>query len=249
MTSYTAPGPERFWGMRGGWPAPMSEHEGPHDRHERHTHRGRRRRGGPPGWGPMGDPGGFGPRDPGGFGPRGPFRGRRAARGDVRASVLALLAEEPMHGYQIITELAERSNGAWRPSPGSVYPVIQQLQDEGLVRIEETDGRRVVHLTPAGERYVTEHADELTAPWEAVGFGPDEATWGLLTAAKSLAGAAWQVAQAGTRADVEKATAVLADARRRLYGILADGGAGSQSDSATRSDLDGSAEAGPSDGE
>jgi DNA-binding PadR family transcriptional regulator len=246
MTSYTAHGPERFWGMRGGWSAPMSEHEGPHDRHghrhERHGRRGRRGPlGGPPGFGPFGDPG---------FGPRGPFRGRKAARGDVRASVLALLAEEPMHGYQIITELAERSNGAWRPSPGSVYPVIQQLQDEGLVRIEETEGRRVVHLTPAGEQYVAAHADELTAPWEAVGgFGPDEATYALLGAAKSLGGAAWQVAQAGSRADIEKATAVLAEARRRLYGILADGGAESPTDAATRSDTDGSAEAGPSDGE
>jgi DNA-binding PadR family transcriptional regulator len=247
MSTYAShpQGPERWWGMRGGWSAPMTEHEGHHERHgSRHERHGRRRRGpgGPPGFGPWGDPGGFGPR--------GPFRGRKAARGDVRASVLALLAEEPMHGYQIITELAERSNGAWRPSPGSVYPVIQQLQDEGLVRIEESEGRRVVHLTPAGQQYVAAHADELTAPWEAVGgFGPDEATYALLGAAKGLAGAAWQVAQAGTKADVEKATAVLAEARRRLYGILADGGVDSPADAATQSDVDGSADAGPSDGE
>jgi DNA-binding PadR family transcriptional regulator len=223
MTTYASHGPDRFWGTRGGWAAPMTEPEGPHDghdrhgrRHERHGSRRRRGPGGPPGFGPWGDPSGFSGR--------GPFRGRKAARGDVRASVLALLAEEPMHGYQIITELADRSNGQWRPSPGSVYPVIQQLQDEGLVRIEETDGRRVVHLTPAGEEYVAAHAEELSAPWEAVGGGTDDATWSLLAAAKGLAGAAWQVAQAGTKADVERATAVLTEARRNLYGILADSG-------------------------
>ncbi len=74
---------------------------------------------------------GFG--GPGGFGqPFGP--GRRAARGDVRAAILVLLAEKPSHGYQIIQELERRSDGAWRASPGSVYPTLQQLEDEGLVR-------------------------------------------------------------------------------------------------------------------
>jgi DNA-binding PadR family transcriptional regulator len=135
--------------------------------------------------------------------------------------VLALLAEEPMHGYQIINELAERSQGAWRPSPGSVYPILQQLQDEGLVRVEETDGRRVVHLTTAGQAYVDSHRDELAAPWEAVGGQPDEATWELMSAVRAVTGAAWQVAQAGTTTDLERATSLLAEVRRRLYGILA----------------------------
>jgi DNA-binding PadR family transcriptional regulator len=138
--------------------------------------------------------------------------------------VLALLAEQPMHGYQIITELTERSHGAWRPSPGSVYPILQQLQDEGLVRVEETDGRRVVHLTDTGREYVEAHGDELAAPWEAVGGRSDEQTWELMTALRGVTGAAWQVAQAGSLAQLEQASSMLADVRRRLYGILAEDG-------------------------
>lgn len=212
-------------GRPGHWGHRMADMEG---------RRGRRRGSGDPGshrgergergerrhgdWSPWDPRGGFGP----GFRP--PFRGRRAARGDIRASVLALVAEQPMHGYQIITELVQRSNGAWRPSPGSVYPILQQLQDEGLVRVEETDGRRVVHLTDAGREYVDAHPDELAAPWEAVGGRPDEQTRDLMDALRGLAGAAWQVAQAGSLAQLERATALLADTRRRLYGILAENG-------------------------
>ncbi len=78
--------------------------------------------------------GGRGPgRGRGPFGPGGPRRGGRARRGDVRAAILALLGETPMHGYQIIQELETRSNGLWRPSPGSVYPTLQLFVDEGLV--------------------------------------------------------------------------------------------------------------------
>jgi DNA-binding PadR family transcriptional regulator len=215
MSTYTYAGGAPWWASRGGWGAPMTGH----------GHRGRRRPGPGPGGGSGSGPGGWSPWDPrGGFGPgfRPPFRGRKAARGDVRASVLALLAEQPMHGYQIINELAERSQGAWRPSPGSVYPILQQLQDEGLVRVEETDGRRVVHLTDAGRAYVEAHRDELAAPWEAVGGQPDERTWELMSAVRAVTGAAWQVAQAGSAAELERATAMLVDVRRRLYGILAE---------------------------
>jgi DNA-binding PadR family transcriptional regulator len=211
---------------RGPWRGPSGHAahmtDGGHGRARRHGGHGR---GHGPGHG-HGTPG-FGPGMPwdprGGFGPgfRPPFRGRKAARGDVRASVLALLAEQPMHGYQIITQLAERSNGAWRPSPGSVYPVLQQLQDEGLVRIEETDGRRVVHLTDAGRAYVDAHQDELSAPWETVGGQPDEPTADLMGAVRGVAGAAWQVAQVGNTTDLERATRLLTEVRRRLYGILA----------------------------
>jgi len=210
-------GPGRWARMSGHGPGAPGAHGGSGG------HGGRRHRGHGPG------PGGWSPWDPrGGFGPgfRPPFRGRKAARGDVRASVLALLSERPMHGYQIINELTERSQGAWRPSPGSVYPVLQQLQDEGLVRVEETDGRRVVHLTEAGQAYVEAHPEELAAPWEAVGAWPDEPTWKLMTAVRAVTGAAWQVAQAGTPAQVERAAEMLTEVRRRLYGILAeDGGA------------------------
>ena len=87
--------------------------------------------------------------------------GRRAGRGDIRAAILALLAEAPKHGYQIIREIAERSEGAWTPSPGSVYPTLQQLTDEGLVRSDETEGKRVYELTEEGR---TSAADRAPAP-------------------------------------------------------------------------------------
>ncbi len=205
--------------------------------HRQH-HRGRGQHGEghgrPPGFGRRGGFGGgpgfggagFGPGWPGfgggrGFGGRG-SGGGRAARGDVRASVLALLSEQPRHGYQIITEITERSGGAWTPSPGSVYPVLQQLQDEGLVRPEEADGRRVFHLTELGTAYVKEHSDELKAPWAAVGGQPGPGIGELFEVFKQVAAAAWQVAQTGSEAQVEQARAVLAETRRSLYRILAE---------------------------
>ena len=90
---------------------------------------------------------GFGGFPPGG-GPRG--RGRKARRGDIRTAGLLLLAEEPRNGYQIMQEVEERSGGVWRPSPGSVYPALQQLEDEGLIRSQEADGRKLFALTEAG---------------------------------------------------------------------------------------------------
>ncbi len=112
------------------------------------------------------------PGGPEGFGhwrePRG-MRGPRARRGDVRAAALALLAEQPMNGYQIIQEIGERSGGVWRPSPGSVYPALQQLEDEGLIRAEAGDGgRRAYQLTDEGREYAASHTDELRAPWDVV---------------------------------------------------------------------------------
>ena len=97
------------------------------------------------------------------------MRGPRAKRGDVRAAALALLAQGPMNGYQIIQEISERSDGVWRPSPGSVYPALQQLEDEGLIRAEsDENGRRSYQLTDEGRGYVEAHPDEVRAPWEAV---------------------------------------------------------------------------------
>ncbi len=101
-------------------------------------------------------------------GPRG-MRGPRARRGDVRAAALALLSEQPMNGYQIIQEISERSGGVWRPSPGSVYPALQQLEDEGLIRAEASDGgRRAYQLTDEGTAYAQAHSAELKAPWDVV---------------------------------------------------------------------------------
>ena len=184
-------------------------------------------------WGAEGapdeDPRGHGRRGHGpgrgrGFGPGGPGgRGRsRRSRGDVRLAILALLREESKHGYQIIQEIAERSGGSWKPSPGSVYPTVAQLADEGLVHSEKESGRAVVHLTEEGTRYVTEHADELDAVWSQVEAGADDGFHDLRTAGRGLAGAVAQVAQVGSSAQVTEATKVLDEARRRLYLLLAE---------------------------
>ena len=112
---------------------------------------------------------GFGP----GFGPgRMPFLGRSRStrRGEIRTAILALLLEAPMHGYQIITELSDRSGGDWRPSAGSVYPTLQQLTDEGLVRDEEREGRRVYELTESG-RLEAEKSRSAVPPWQSRGQG------------------------------------------------------------------------------
>jgi DNA-binding PadR family transcriptional regulator len=176
-------------------------------------HRGRgrphRRPHGGHGFGPP-----FGPGS-GGFGPRGP----RARRGDVRAALLVLLAEEPRNGYGLMQEIEARSNGAWRPSPGSVYPALSQLEDEGLVRAQETSGRKLFDLTDEGRTYITEHADELGTPWEEVGGG--EPIGELRTLVFSVGAAVMQVVQAGTADQVAEAAKVLEETRRSLYRILA----------------------------
>ena len=113
---------------------------------------------------------GFGPGGPvrrPGFGPRGPRgRGRKARRGDIRTAALLLLAEEPRNGYQIMQEVEERSDGAWNPSPGSVYPALAQLEDEGLIRTEEREGRKLYAITDAGREAVEPSAARQPAPWE-----------------------------------------------------------------------------------
>src|SRR5258707_6514936 len=112
------------------------------------------------GFGPGGHEfGGFGP----GGGPRG--RGRKARRGDIRTAALLLLAEEPRNGYQIMQEVEQRSDGVWRPSPGSVYPALQQLEDEGLIRSQETDGRKLFALTDEGRTHVQGRDADAPAPW------------------------------------------------------------------------------------
>ncbi len=187
------------------------EDDGPH-RHHGPGRRGRRS-GGPP-FRP-----GFGPGRHGGFRGR---RGRRTARGDIRVAVLALVAEQPRHGYEIIQEIAERSGGAWRPSPGSVYPTLSQLEDEGLVRIEQTDGRRIVALTEEGTRYVGEHRDELDAVWASVGRDADDEVGPLWEQLGQLHAAVQQVTGAGTPEQITAATTALAEARKTIYRLLAE---------------------------
>ncbi|MFD0665128.1 PadR family transcriptional regulator [Thermocatellispora tengchongensis] len=160
---------------------------------------------------------------PGWHGGRGGGRARKAKRGDVRAAILALLAEEPRNGYQIIQEIAERSQGGWKPSPGAVYPALQQLTDEGLVRAEESEGRKTFQLTEAGRAYVEAHADEVRAPWEDMTPDVDDNTWELMDLARQSAFAMVQILQTGTDAQIRQARQTLVETRRKLYQILADG--------------------------
>jgi DNA-binding PadR family transcriptional regulator len=180
-------------------------------------------RGGPGPWGPgpfqfemRGGP--FGPprfRGPGGRGPR-------VRRGDVRAAILDLLGEgQAWNGYQIIQEIGERTQGVWRPSAGSVYPALQQLEDEGLIAAAGEDRRRNYMLTDEGRAYVQAHADELKASWDAVTGSVDDAAVQMHNLARQVAMATVQVAQAGSPAQVQQASKILADTRKALYRILA----------------------------
>ena len=160
-------------------------------------------------------------------GPGGPggYRGPKVRRGDVRSAILDVLAVEPMNGYQIIQQIAERSGGAWKPSPGSVYPTVQQLEDEGLVEGHEGQGRRLLRLSDEGRQYVAEHPDELAATWRPFdeGVQEDEGPGDLKPVIGQVMGAVWQVVVSGTTQQRAEAAEILADTRRRLYGVLADG--------------------------
>jgi DNA-binding PadR family transcriptional regulator len=173
---------------------------------------------GPHGHLPFGPPMPPPPPGPWGAGRRG--RGRRS-RGDVRAAILALLAERPMHGYEMIQELEARTGGVWRPSPGSVYPTLQLLEDEDLIAGEEVEGRRRFGLTDAG-RAELERQGQRT-PWEEVTAGVAPVAWNLRQAIGQIVQATWSVAGAGTDAQQARALEILTDSRRRLYAILAEG--------------------------
>ena len=132
-----------------------------------------------------------------------------------------LLAEEPRNGYQLMQEIEQRSDGVWRPSPGSVYPALQQLEDEGLVRVEG-EGRKAYTLTDEGRAHVEEHADELGAPWDAVKGDMGEGAWELMGAMRQIGMALFQLTHSGTEAQQKEAKEVLAETRRALYRILAE---------------------------
>ncbi|MET9508291.1 PadR family transcriptional regulator [Streptomyces flavidovirens] len=168
-------------------------------------------------FGPFGPPFG-GPWGGGGRGRGGP-RGR-ARRGDVRASILTLLADRPMHGYEMIQEISERSGGAWRPSPGSVYPTLQLLEDEGLIVSESEGGKKLFTLTDAGR---TEAGAGPRAPWEEAGRGVDWETMNeVRQAGFGLMEAFGQVWKTGSAEQRQKALAVINESRKKLYLILAD---------------------------
>jgi DNA-binding PadR family transcriptional regulator len=157
------------------------------------------------------------------FGGRGGFPGgKRARRGDVRAAALLLLAEGSLNGYQIMQEIEKRSEGLWRPSPGSVYPALAQLEDEGLVRAQEVGDRRTYVLTDAGLAYIEEHRGELAAPWEQMADSVDDVVGALFREMRRVGMAAAQISHLGNANQIAKAHSVLAEARRALYSLLAE---------------------------
>lgn len=151
----------------------------------------------------------------------GPFSGGRpkVARGDVRLAILHLLAEGPMHGYRIMQELTERSHGIWRPSPGAIYPTLQQLEDEDLVRAEDHEGKRVCTLTPAGRRVV--EAAEEGPPWERFGAKTEDALYSLRDTALQVGAAVMQVGRTGDEDQIAKTRRILEEARGKIYRLLA----------------------------
>lgn len=161
---------------------------------------------------------GFGPRFDGGFGPRGP---RRAGKGDIRSAILSLLAEGPSNGYGLIKAIAEKTGGAWRPSPGSVYPTLQQLVDEELI-VSKGDGRKTeFDLTDDGRKYVETHADDFEKAWSATP-GRSEASGAFFESVGKLMGVVHQFRSAATDAQRAAAVEKLDEARRALYLILAE---------------------------
>jgi DNA-binding PadR family transcriptional regulator len=171
----------------------------------------------------------FGGQGPFGGGPRGRGRGGRARRGDVRLGLLLLLAEEPRNGYQLMQTIEERSGGRWRPSPGSVYPTLSQLEDEGLIRATEADGARQFEITDAGREHLASRSEE-PPPWEVSDEAGGHALPELAPLIVQIGKAAWQVAQVGNEHQTARATEVLTETRRALYRILADDGDGGGED-------------------
>ena len=171
--------------------------------------------GGPWGWGGFGPGSGFGPHR--GGGPRG---GRRS-RGDVRAAILLLLEEQPRNGYGLMQEVEQRSSGAWRPSPGSVYPALAQLEDEGLIEPTDAEQGKAFALTPAGRQYVEDERGRLGIPWEAATQGMPDGLHELRRAGGQLGIASMQVAQTGDPQLLAGARQILEDARKAMYRLLA----------------------------
>ncbi|WP_344244069.1 PadR family transcriptional regulator [Microlunatus panaciterrae] len=173
-----------------------------------------------PPWGGRAEPW-AGPSGPWAGPAGGPRRGRQARRGHARAAILALLGEQRMNGYQIIQEIAKRSGGAWQPGPGAIYPTLQQLEDEGLVRAEEDAGRRDYVLTDEGRAYLEGHPEEVAAPWMAMSAA-DDGEHALRPLIGQVASAMWQILASGSPEQQAQTREALVQLRRRLYAILSD---------------------------
>ncbi len=158
-------------------------------------------------------------------------RAPRARRGDIRHAILVLLAEQPRNGYQIMQELEQRSRGMWRPSPGAVYPALQQLEDERLVTVDASGSGRVYSLTERGRREAAEHAGGNEAPWDVVSDAAGSDVPEMFHLFKQVGAAALQVAQAGSTAQVAEARKILSQARKALYRVLAEDDASDSRDS------------------
>ncbi len=171
-------------------------------------------------FGPAGMPDGFDPRFGGPRGRRGRGRGR-APRGDVRTAVLLLLAEEPMHGYQLMQTIADRTGGRWSPSPGAIYPTLSQLEDEGLVSVSKDGGRKLASLTDEGRAHVEENRASWPDPFPAAPTDGEQNTVDLRTLTHELMGAVREVGRSASDAQVRAAADILADAKRSLYRVLA----------------------------
>lgn len=209
----------------------MNEADGGAGREERSGRRGGPRRGGHgrPGrgnggpFGPSGDPAdAFGPMG----GPRGPHRhggrrGHRARRGDVRLAALLLIAEEPRNGYQIIQELDARTDGRWKPSPGAIYPALNQLEDEGLIRLSGGETGKSYEVTDAGKEQA-DAAASRPALWEHEEENEERPGAALTHEYGQLWQALGAIAQSGDEALIAKATAEVQDLKRKLYQFLAD---------------------------
>jgi DNA-binding PadR family transcriptional regulator len=169
---------------------------------------------------------------PGGRGGRGGHRHRhggprwegrrRMRRGDIRTALLAALAERPGHGYDVMQALEEKTGGAWRPSPGSVYPTLQLLEDEGMVQSTEREGKRIFEITEAGRAELARRIESAGGtPWDLAGRNPAEGN-DLRGAVAQLHLAAKQISIAGDPSQIERAATIVHDARKQLYSLLAE---------------------------
>ena len=142
-------------------------------------------------------------------------------RGDTKTALLAALAEAPAHGYELMQRIEDKSGGAWRPSPGSVYPTLQMLEDEGLVRVSERDGKRIFEITDEGRAEGDRRVEEAGgAPWDAVDGGSDRGS--LRESMRLLGLAVRQSYTVGTKEQVDATAAIVTDARKRIYQLLGE---------------------------